>query len=869
MSYEKFAKVKAEAQAKGTQQVSGPGKRDRMRATLFGLARMVLKRKGEPDVECPVVEGILDLQTGRLSDCWAEVPGYVASRTGRKMLELLAPEPVTIFDPERVDLGCRRGSYEVPACGEGKFHVKRIKLGQLKFGDDPDAVLAAIEAHLGRQPVQMAIVAGDGILYAGDEGGEWGDGFEDIEVRAGSKTGKRMKSALGGHPFTATLDAGEVNLDILDYGELPGDESEDDKKKLYDGAGFISRELVERIVSVKEVVLSGDPVLDAKARARVDRFKARARHSKVFRVRAWTAAGMVKMHALVRPQAELGADIVTVACNVKAETAAAGGKMVLALTPEVCSDQVRTNVQAMLSLPELFPLDRVAEWATWYAHSVYAKIVSQQLPMTMKEIYELEAKTLEKDDEIDEGTREILLQRWSAMRIFGMGYDFRHSPALAESMARGHLQNLVGWDGNKLKLRVPVPCALDRQVVSNSYARLCGFDVTVVKGTIRVLRGFPFAVVSDGDWLESYDSHGGCDMDDHFMLFYWIIAGEKKVVVMRNPSDRGEYSVYSFVAGDEEPASEVWPLVNGVRTMRIAGWLKAEGMAKAAPRYSECLADGRCRVVGLPEAAGDAGEGERYHYQHFLKDIEVALHSVNPGSWVNTIMLWNSVFPGYRDVRMCSMEAGIDASTQAKLKGLKECLEVEQQYLREQMIYESEAPIDSLLFGSLSSGWKKEEIELVEHRLVEGDWTQLVKGIETMVEDYLKKVSAWAQQVHEMPACLVAKAPTGQEKLRLKDKILVSYRRAVAIEMAAARKEGRPVNKEVSKALAAATRQAVGKDLAAFAWVCHWWETSEGKISDRLLLTEKFLANYLEVLKAGAKVEAKEVGLSEIYPPQW
>lgn len=143
--------------------------------------------------------------------------------------------------------------------------------------------------------------------------------------------------------------------------------------------------------------------------------------------------------------------------------------------------------------------------------------------------------------------------------------------------------------------RVPIPNAIRAQVVSLSFiTKVCGHsDFHVPAGAIRWFSPLKVFVVTDEDWVNTIiDTHGGCDLDDFFVVRFVEdkVDGEwvKRVLITRNPLTRGEYSFWDYLPGDhvpgmKDPMNEEWPRYLKVRRPSTLLEAKANGETKIVP----------------------------------------------------------------------------------------------------------------------------------------------------------------------------------------------------------------------------------------------------------------------------------------------
>jgi hypothetical protein len=520
-------------------------------------------------------------------------------------MEVLAPEGNVIYGTRRDGSRVLTGGYR-PLFSEhlgDSFRVGRVKFPKLLRGqDDPRVLAEALKEYVDNPKIALAYAEPTGLVLVEAPGGWLGPWKElGLEVENGPKVGKRLKTLTRGFVFERGFHLGEVALKVLSDDEHPTrlrGLSAEARKKLLDGAFLISRSLADRVIES----------VGPEHTARWERQRARGRSTRLHNARVLVPkgtpgcpeGGLLKGNAIVVDDQDMpsGASIVTHPCNLKPELR--GWKeWRVALEPQPPLDTARYNLQLGLSLPQLFPAEEVRAWVSQEVYRVEASIREGRLLDTFERLAD---RRLHGDSGPDGVTSTLLLTRWTALDFFASGHDFRHSPALTEGIYRAHTAALVATRRNHLGVPVPhgvhppIPCAVTEQIVSESLALLCGLELDVRPGTIRRVKEYGFAVVSDADWLEMLPSHGGCDMDDHFVLAFRTVNGARRVIVLRNPSDVGEYSVFDHVPGDDYQAF-TWrtPRADGGFDTQEVSFPEAD-LTGTPKRTSEALKDGTLRT---------------------------------------------------------------------------------------------------------------------------------------------------------------------------------------------------------------------------------------------------------------------------------
>jgi hypothetical protein len=789
----------------------------------------------------------------------AEIPGRMAPRPCPKAMEVLCPEGNAIYGVDRkTGKRVKTGGYRPlfsDHLGEA-FRVGRVKFPKLFRGqDDPQVLAEALKGYVDNPKIALAYAEPTGLVLVeaplrtscpkDRSPGGWLGPWKDLglEVENGPKVSKRLKTLTRGFVFERGFPVGEVALKVLSDDEHPtrlkGLPAEA-RKKLLDGAFLISRSLADWVIDS----------VGPEHTARWERQRARGRSSRLHNARLLVPrgtpgcpeGGLLKGNAVVVDDQDMppGASILTHPCNLKPELR--GWKECrVALEPQPPLDQARYNLQLGLSLPQLFPPEEVRAWVSQEVYRVEASIREGRLLDTFERLAD---RRLHGDAGPDGVTSTLLLTRWTALDFFASGHDFRHSPALTEGIFRAHTAALVATRRNHLGVPVPlgvhppIPCAVTEQVVSESLARLCGLELDVKPGTIRRVRGYGFAVVSDADWLEMLPSHGGCDMDDHFVLAFRTVNGARKVIVLRNPSDVGEYSVFDHVPGDDYPTF-TWrtPRADGGFDEQVQSFPEAD-LTGAPKRTSDALKDGSLRVLGLP--AGEAIEPGPYTRQAVVQDLERVLQGTNPGVYVNAKMVSNTVFGCQPAELPATLEEVIDACVQGgSVEAMNAVRKAAKGFL--DAVCESGEPVDDLLWQT-----RGDPDRVPAGGLYDGALTQLVKHAQAEVARGRDRVSKWAQAIHVTPPALERYRTAEYPTLR---RILKDLR-SEAFEMSRTKLDDPDAEKarweEFHRlVLDLVTPERVG----LFALVVHETPTSVGrKITDGLLLNREVFAHYLAAL---------------------
>jgi hypothetical protein len=765
----------------------------------------------------------------------AEIPGLMARRPVAEAMKMLCPEGAVIYGSRKDGTRVLTGGYR-PLFSEllPDVRVGRVKFPRLIRGqDDPRVLAEALKDYIDNPKIALAYAEPTGLVLVEAPGGWLGPWRQlGLEVENGPKAAKRLKTLTRGFAFERGFAVGELALKVLSDDEHPTRLTGLDAKaktKLLDGAFLVSRSLADQVIDS----------IGPEHTERWEQQRTRGRCTRLHNARVLVPrgtpgceeGGLLKGNAVVVDDEAMppGASIVTHLCNIKPELRGWAAWRI-GLEPQPPLDQARYNLQLGLSLPQLFPDEEVREWVSQEVYRVEASIKEGKLLDTFERLAD---RRLHGDAGPDGLTSTLLLTRWTALDFFAAGFDFRHSPALTEGIYRSHTAALV--DAARGKVSPPIPCAVTEQVVSESLARLCGLELAVEPGTIRRVRSYGFSVVADEDWPAFCLDHGGADQDDHFVLAYRTIQGRRKVIVLRNPSDVGEYSVFDYVAGDAFPTF-TWrtPRADGGFDTREVSFPEAD-LTGAPKRTSEALRDGSLTVLGLP--IGKAVEPGPYTRDAVVCDLERVLHGTNPGVYVNAKMVWNSVFgtqpaelpATLEDVIDCCVQGGSVEAMRAVRKAAKGFLDA---------VCESGKAVDTLLWQT-----RGDPDRVPAGGLYDGPLTQLIKHAKAEVARGQARVSKWAQQIHVTPPVLEQYRSGEYAAVRQVLKDL----RSEAFDLCRREQQGEPVDWDAFHRLVLdlVTPERVG----LFALVVHETPTAVArKITDGLLLNRLMFRHYLRAL---------------------
>lgn len=605
--------------------------------------------------------------------------------------------------------------------------------------------LADLERIISHPSIQYAIVDKNKIvctIIKGHPG--WMSVLEDMgyKVKGGGKTAKRMKSFHRASLVNAHFD----NLNIrwvepteytsynftpeAGWAEWVYDPSV--LSRLLDGGFVVSSRLIQQAVKNLPVYEPGN-TLDTNEYYYDPAVRQQLTHyllgSKVFNGRIFTSEGIIKGNMFIRNDLPLGIDVISSRDNLKKEVTYDSGYRLLA-EPQGPKNRVITDDQTVINLPKLFRKADMDMWLKEEYEKMFQNAIKGNLITDWKSVFMRNFSRENQDIEDVEAQSRI---SYVGYRWVSMGLSILNSPWLFETLAVSHAK--------PLQKRIPIPCSVYEQVIPESLARMAGHAISVEEGTIKRIDELGVHVVSDYDWLEMYESHGGHDEDDFFKCFYRTIEsgpmdGQKVVIVARSPNGFGEYTIFKYVQGQTFPEWETstgekvsFPIVNG------RNW---------PTRLSTAIHTDKVSYKGLPGTntkSEERPDTESYSVSDVLHDARIAMKGGNVGRFVNASMLHSMVVTKHRPVQLCSLEKAIDGCTQTSNASDRVAIDVESDIIISEVL-NSGKPVDhDLWHGRLKTlAAKHPEIETYEGKI-----TQLNALCNSYYNEYVRRVIDYSQ----------------------------------------------------------------------------------------------------------------------------
>ena len=558
-------------------------------------------------------------------------------------------------------------------------------------------------------------------------------------VKGGGKAAKRMKSFHRPTLINAHFDDLNIQIvDSLDYTkyvmseDAPEYNDPETYERLLDGWFVVSPRLIKAgienlpINQPNDLSETEEYYYDPNIRLKLQKFLAT---SKVYNARILTSFGIIKGNMVVSNLLPPGVDVVTSRANIKKEVSYSGGFRLLA-EPQGPKSRVITDDQTVINCPKLFPKADMEYWLKEEYEKMFQEAIQGKLLQNWKTIY---TRLWRDSDDIEDKEVQARMT-YAAYRWVAAGFSITQSPWLFENLAISHAM--------PLRKRIPIPCAVYEQIISESMAKMAGYDINVSPGTIKRINEIGVHVVDDIDWLEMYQSHGGHDGDDFFKLFYRTMKGgkfdgQRVVTAVRSPNGKGEYSIFKYVEGEWSPT---WITSDGDKVkfpeVEGTGW---------STRLSEAIASGEVSYAGLPSthSKSDAHVSEVYDQDQVMADLHAAMNGGNVGHYVNAAMLHAMVFPNHRSVQLCSLEDAIDGCTQTVDPADRAAIDEEARILLREVI-SSGLPVDRAFWQSRNFENSLKEGEYVE--LYDGKITQLYELCSRYFQAYRTRITQWSQE---------------------------------------------------------------------------------------------------------------------------
>jgi hypothetical protein len=508
--------------------------------------------------------------------------------------------------------------------------------------------------------------------------------------KGGFVLSKRISRLMRPHLVSGFFDPKDVTIGYM--------EQTPDEAKVWDGAGLISRRMVEKLATSLPS-MSGAALNDGLTLAKRARLQAELRHAQRVEFTVMTANGQDKGHAIVADDLrdENGRPVdFLLPQDTKREvrldpSAGSGPRTFVGLSFVHGHNQMRLDIQSLINLHPFFEEEQLLDWLKEEGDLFVQSVETGQVGEVM--------------GRIDRHTTRADLEGWPLREYFASGGQPMWFRSHVRSLMNQHLKRLNHSTLEKMRLPIPggrhyvLPAAVGQR------AGIKGLDVP--RGHIQIDDKRGTAWVNDEDWLALPDSPkaegiagmlGGADNDDALWLHpFTDHDGEQKVLAWRSPNQVGEYVV---LKPTEQSHALPWATAGG----EAISYPDADSR-KLPPRVDRTETD----YLGLvdPETAGGLGEGQGYTVEVMEAAVPRAVANQGAlGMYCNSLMINKALFGRLPDTPPAPLEDIIDSAvkTGADLSGV-----VAWNYDNTREILTKRIPIPALLHKRLSVDWSDKE----------------------------------------------------------------------------------------------------------------------------------------------------------------
>lgn len=605
-----------------------------------------------------------------------------------------------------------------------------------------------------------------------------------FQIRQGAKVVKRLKTLNRPAPLWARfsgLTAREVDIthfidrrEVDEYMEYDADQ----RKMPADGIIVMPERLRQEMFEQAWTGWLGE--LDAmRQKAWLRRMSAKG----LYNVRIIWAGGFAKGNGAFIPDHVFtklygNVDFALMAGEIKDVVSLSKGAIILA-DPQPGHFRVRVDIQSLINRQhDVFQPHMVAQWITDFAAITLDKVSKGEALKGAGEMLNLQAKAV-KDHEAN---RRYVYNdvAWNALEAVASGLDLRMFPDMLRTVSNAEWAALYNFKAVNLEdpseplpdMHVPVPNSWYGQIISAMAARMCGVGMFVEPGDLVGCDQLGVAVINDLDYIESYEDHGGPDMDDHFKC---VFRGQE-VYTWRSPNSWGEMVVrrvpkgHLFLGRDMSTFAPVPPATpDGRHITRLSDALSlgADVMAANPGATPDQLWDilkevGGVVYTGLPstkvsQAKSDVDYGEYYSQQYFRDSLQKAFELEGGAGFVlNAMMIWTSVFKMHRPVQLCNMETVLDSYTQddAPVEDIRALEAYARSLIME--VVESGLPIDERLWINRKGyGYLSREMRARKLNFTRGWYSQLHDHIQATRAQYFRDLEAMLAEQVVIPTSMV------------------------------------------------------------------------------------------------------------------
>ncbi len=492
---------------------------------------------------------------------------------------------------------------------------------------------------------------------------------------------KRLSRLMRPYFVSRSFPANEISVRYLNDLDHHG-------KKVWDGAGVISRTLLNR--------LAIPPGVGPAKRSALERQLQRGQRVEFTLL---THEGQDKGHAIVADH--LPVDFV-LPRDTKREVKLINGMAFVGINFVEAHREMRLDIQSLINLYPFFREEQLAQWldeeGALFVQTVQSGVVSEVMGR------------LEHDVTLAD------LAQWPLREYFASGGHPLWFADVAKNVLNQHLARL-----NKStleKFHLPIPGGRF-YVMPIGVGQAAGVVFDVPRGHIRLDRRYGTAWVNDEDWVELEGAStgiagllGGADNDDALWVHgFTDYDGELKVLCWRSPNQVGEYVILQPTIGSYN-----------------LDWETPDGVVQYPPGDSRLLPPRKDTVYHAsqqlidPATAGGLGEGKAYSIDGMAATIQRAKANAGAlGMYCNMLMVGKAVDGGLPAQLPAELEEVIDGSvkTGVDLSPVRWWC-----YEESRRILDSGTPIPAILASRIVGASDQRPVTLTE-----GHWLDRLVGM--------------------------------------------------------------------------------------------------------------------------------------------
>ncbi len=482
----------------------------------------------------------------------------------------------------------------------------------------------------------------------------------ELDMRKGGYVlSKRLSRIMRPHFVSGYFSREEVSVRYMDELDEAGE-------KVWDGAGVISRRMLERMVLSQDLTA-----------AKRDQLLRELKHAHRVEFTLMSEAGQDKGHAIVAD--ELDVDFL-MRRDTKKEVRLTNGQAFVGIGFVHGHDDMRLDIQSLINLDPFFEEGQLAEWLDQESRLFIQSIETGEVSEAMARVDP--RATLEE------------VQSWPLREFLASGGDPMWFSSHIKALANQHLQRLN--HSTLEKLRLPIPGGR-YYVMPMGVGRVAGIEHEVPRGGIHLDKQYGTAWVNDEDWMQLEGAEagiagilGGADNDDALWVHpFTDFDGQRKVLAWRSPNQLGEYVI---LHPTEDSHELTWETADGP-----VSYPQADSR-KLMPRIDTVQVD----YLGLVDEATAGGLGEGQPYSIGVMDATIERAQANAGAlgmYCNSLMVNKAVYGTLPAKPPAPLEQVIDGSVKT---GVDLSPVVGWAYENSAEILAEGKPIPAVLHGRLS-----------------------------------------------------------------------------------------------------------------------------------------------------------------------